>query len=53
VQLSAGDRITWECEVDNTLATPITFGQQVLTSEMCILFGLYAPSDGRTWTAAQ
>lgn len=53
LQLKQGDQIEWECEVVNDLDTPIGFSQSFHTGEMCVLFGIYSPSDGRGWSAVQ
>lgn len=39
VFLAAGDRIEWECHVENDLSTTLVFANEALTAEMCILFG--------------
>ena len=51
LNLSAGDKIEWECEVVNDSNAPIKFGNAVYTGEMCNLFGTYAPSTGGPWSA--
>jgi hypothetical protein len=51
LELSLGDAITWECEVENDLDTNIGFGEAVHTAEMCNLFGTFAPGDGTAWFA--
>jgi hypothetical protein len=63
VHLMPGDRIEWECEVDNTDARnselkqldpnyqpgALNFGNQVYEAEMCNMFGMYAPTMGGAW----
>lgn len=39
LHLAAGDRLEFECHVENTLETALVFGNEALTAEMCILFG--------------
>ena len=60
VQLSQGDLIDWECEVQNTTdqpddpaGAPVTLGfaNEVYTGEMCNVFGMYAPTTGGAWRA--
>jgi hypothetical protein len=52
VSLNAGDVIDWECEVVNDGDVPLGFGNEVYTAEMCNVFGLYAPTTGSAWRAA-
>jgi hypothetical protein len=52
VNLNAGDKIEWECEVVNTGTVPLRFGNAVETAEMCNMFGTYAPSMGGPWSAS-
>ena len=52
LNLNAGDRIEWECEVVNTGTVPLRFGNAVETAEMCNMFGTYAPSMGGPWSAS-
>jgi hypothetical protein len=40
-----GDSIQWECEVDNTSNTTLTFRNEVYTGEMCIVTGEMVPDD--------
>jgi hypothetical protein len=49
--LHAGDRIDWECDVDNDTNAPLKFANEVFTAEMCNLFGYVAPGNGGTWTS--
>jgi hypothetical protein len=39
------DSIQWECEVDNTSNTTLTFRNEVYTGEMCIVTGEMVPAD--------
>jgi hypothetical protein len=52
LNLSAGDRIEWECEVVNDSNVTLRFGDAVYTGEMCNMFGYYAPTTGRPWSAS-
>jgi hypothetical protein len=52
VALKQGEVIDWECEVVNDGDVPLTFGNEVYTAEMCNIFGLYAPTTGSAWRAA-
>jgi hypothetical protein len=52
VDLKAGDRIEWECEVLNDSMVTLRFADAVHTAEMCNMFGYYAPSMGRAWSAS-
>ena len=52
LDLKAGDRIEWECEVVNDGPVTLRFGDAVHTGEMCNMFGYYAPSSGRPWSAS-
>ncbi|HMI85400.1 MAG TPA: hypothetical protein VK550_14995 [Polyangiaceae bacterium] len=52
LNLAAGDRIEWECEVVNDGNVPLRFGDAVYTGEMCNMFGYYAPTTGRPWSAS-
>ncbi len=38
-----GTPVSWECEIDNTLPTAIRYGSNLVTAEMCALFGYYTP----------
>ena len=51
LDLLPGDRIEWECEVVNDSNVSLRFGNAVYTGEMCNMFGYYAPSSGRPWSA--
>jgi hypothetical protein len=52
LNLNAGDKIEWECEVVNNGTVPLRFGNAVETAEMCNMFGTYAPSMGGPWSAS-
>ena len=52
LNLKAGDRIEWECEVVNDSMVTLRFADAVHTAEMCNMFGYYAPSMGRAWSAS-
>jgi len=52
LNMTAGDRIEWECEVVNDSNVTLRFGDAVHTGEMCNMFGYYAPSNGRPWSAS-
>lgn len=52
LNLAPGDRIEWECEVVNDGNVPLRFGDAVYTGEMCNMFGYYAPTTGRPWSAS-
>jgi hypothetical protein len=41
LHVQAGDKLEWECDINNTLDTPIRFANEAQTAEMCILFGGY------------
>jgi hypothetical protein len=47
--LNPGDVVKYECDVENDLDTPLRFGNEVFSAEMCDLFGSYAPSMGKAW----
>jgi len=49
VTLVPGDRLEWECDVDNTTDAALEFSDGVFTGEMCNVFGTYAPSMGGAW----
>jgi hypothetical protein len=62
--MKPGERVEWECEVDNTEARnaelaaidpnfepgPLRFANAVYEAEMCNMFGTYAPSTGAPWS---
>jgi hypothetical protein len=52
VDLKQGDVIEWECEVANDGDVALGFGNEVYTKEMCNVFGVYAPTTGTAWRAA-
>jgi hypothetical protein len=48
--LEPGQRVDWECEVDNDWDDALRFANEVDTAEMCNVFGNYAPSmNNRPW----
>jgi hypothetical protein len=50
LHLEHGQRIDWECEVDNPWDFDMGFANEVDTAEMCNVFGNYAPSmNNRPW----
>ena len=49
LQLQPGDQLEWECEVVNTGTTPLTFGNEVYTKEMCNVFGSMAGGTAPIW----
>jgi len=49
LELNAGDRFEWECEIVNNDDFVLHFQNQVLTAEMCNLFGFYSPTIGGAW----
>jgi hypothetical protein len=49
--VDAGDRLEWECEIDNQLDVTIVWANRALDAEMCNLRGNYAPSWGGQWFA--
>jgi hypothetical protein len=49
LNLSAGDELYFECDINNDLDVPLRFANETFTGEMCILFGSYvgaAPCTG-------
>lgn len=48
--MQPGDKMTWECEVENTLDQPLRFENEAYTAEMCNVFGFYVPGDSGTWS---
>lgn len=48
LEVQAGDRFEWQCEVNNTLETPLRFANEAYTAEMCILMGGYVADEPRT-----
>jgi hypothetical protein len=51
LELKAGDRFEFECEIVNESSAPLRWANEALTAEMCILRGTYAPSLGRAWSS--
>jgi hypothetical protein len=49
LELAEGDRFEWECEIVNNDNFTIRFANEVLTGEMCNLFGFYSPTMGGAW----
>ena len=49
LELKQGEKLQWECEINNTGTVTLTFANEVVTGEMCNLFGTYAPSMGKAW----
>jgi hypothetical protein len=41
--IHAGDKVTWECDVNNDTDASLNFGASVYTQEFCNLFGWYGP----------
>jgi hypothetical protein len=39
--LHPGDRISWECEIDNTTDTSLTYSDNPFTGELCNFYGVY------------
>jgi hypothetical protein len=50
--LKPGDNLTYQCDIDNTLDTNITFADRTYDAEMCCLFGYYKPGNGGAWESA-
>lgn len=50
LEFKKGDRMEWECEVENHDSWSLPFTNQVDKGEMCIMSGFYAPSTGSTWS---
>jgi len=50
-----GTAITWECAIQNNLTTPIRYGANLQTAEMCALSGFYTPPlpNHAAWGCAQ
>jgi hypothetical protein len=46
--LAPGDRIEYECAIDNTEDFPLTFQAKAFTGEMCNMFGSFTP--GTYWS---
>jgi hypothetical protein len=48
--LGAGDKVDWECQVDNDSNDTLTFSNEVYKGEMCNVFGTIVADDGpATW----
>jgi hypothetical protein len=47
--LEPGDRIEWECEVNNTSDKPLKFADEAYSAEMCNLFGGSTPGAAGAW----
>mgnify|MGYP001599241508 CR=1 FL=1 len=47
LSLSPGDRIDYECAMNNTEDFALTFSAKAFTGEMCNLFGSFTP--GTSW----
>jgi len=43
--IAGGSTLTWGCTYDNTTATVFTFGESATSNEMCIMYGLFYPTD--------
>jgi hypothetical protein len=51
LDLKAGDRLTWECEMDNPTDLVVRFGDMA-ADQMCNLFGYYvADQDYGVWNS--
>ncbi len=49
--LAAGDKLDWECIVNNDSDNTLTFSNEVYKGEMCNVFGSIVATDGTpTWT---
>ena len=49
LELAAGDRIDYECEIVNTTSRELTFVARAFDGEMCNLFGSYVPGRTDPW----
>jgi hypothetical protein len=47
-----GDRLDYECEIQNTEDFSLVYSLGAYTAEMCNLFGAYAPDEGRSWVCS-
>ena len=45
LELVAGTTITWSCKYQNDTGLVLTFGESATQNEMCILYGLFYPTD--------
>jgi hypothetical protein len=54
VNTKVGDQYSWECEVLNKQTVNLTFGNHLLTGEMCNVFGFYFTDNraAKPWTCA-
>jgi hypothetical protein len=54
LQVKKGDQFGWECEIQNNQPGNLTFGNHLLTGEMCNVFGFYYTKDraATPWTCA-
>jgi hypothetical protein len=54
VNANVGDQYSWECEVQNNQTVNLTFGNHLLTGEMCNVFGYYFTQDrnAQPWLCA-
>jgi hypothetical protein len=54
VNAKVGDHFAWECEVQNNQTVNLTFGNHLLTGEMCNVFGYYFTPDraAKPWMCA-
>jgi hypothetical protein len=48
IMVKAGSIIQWTCDINNTTANELTFGESAQTNEMCIFDGQYYPVVGST-----
>jgi hypothetical protein len=49
LEVAAGDRVEWECEIKNDTNAPLRWANQAYTAEMCNLFGSHTPGTGGPW----
>ena len=52
LNLQAGDRLEWECEVNNRSGVELTFRNEVFTGEMCNIFGSTSGGARPIWFCA-
>jgi hypothetical protein len=43
--IAGGSTITWSCTYENPTGTVLTFGESATINEMCIMYGLFYPTD--------
>jgi hypothetical protein len=43
--IAGSSTITWSCTYDNPTGTVFTFGESATMNEMCIMYGLFYPTD--------